>query len=213
MIPSMLHSRPFAFSSWAGCTMLGMIVCAELSRSTSAMPSSSVASSTSRNRPVRVPVTDSSSSGPGSECCWPSTANATNNVRNARSVSIAIIALRRSTRSVITPAGNVNTSQGRRCATMHQCDQDRVAGDGGCQPRVGDDRHAVAEVGDDARPEELVIAESESFRCGGLRRLARIGIGLRSRRVTPLRAGRSGDWWGTRPRTCRTRRRRRAARR
>ena len=42
-----------------------MIVCAELSRSTSAMPSSSVATTTSRYRPVRVPVTDVELVGPG----------------------------------------------------------------------------------------------------------------------------------------------------
>ncbi len=34
-----------------------------------------------------------------------------------RTTSISTIALRRSTRSVMTPAGNVNTSQGSRWAT------------------------------------------------------------------------------------------------
>ncbi len=45
---SALHIRPLAFSSWLVSTMAGRIVWAELSRSTSAMPSSNVASSTTR---------------------------------------------------------------------------------------------------------------------------------------------------------------------
>ena len=56
-----------------------MIVWFELSRSTSAIPSSNVARTTTRNRPVRVPVTASKSSGPGSVACSCHTANATNN--------------------------------------------------------------------------------------------------------------------------------------
>jgi hypothetical protein len=117
MMPSMLHTRPFAFSSWSGRTMLGIRVWLALSRSTSAMPRSSVAVRTIRKSPVRVPVTVSSSSGAGSEPCARSTATATNRVRNPRSTSIVTIALRRSTRSVMTPAGRVNSSQGMRCAT------------------------------------------------------------------------------------------------
>ena len=64
--------------------MAGMNVWAELSRSTSAVPSSIVASSTSRYRPVRVPVTESTSSGPGSASCRPSTAKATISVSTNR---------------------------------------------------------------------------------------------------------------------------------
>ena len=46
--PSALHIRPLAFSSWLLSTRAGIIVWPELSRSTSAMPSSNVASSTIR---------------------------------------------------------------------------------------------------------------------------------------------------------------------
>ena len=74
---------------------------------------------TRRYRPVRVPVTESTSSGPGSESCWPSTAkrDAQREQRRAARPS-RTIARRRSTRSVITPAGSVKTSHGRRWATI-----------------------------------------------------------------------------------------------
>ena len=65
---------------------------------------------------MRVPVTPSSSSGAGSVPCSESTAKATTTVNVPRMMSIHTIALRRSTRSVITPAGKVKTNHGNRCA-------------------------------------------------------------------------------------------------
>ena len=113
---SMLHMRPLARSRCSGATMDGMNVWPALSRSTSAEPSSTVATSSNRYSPVRVPTTLPTSSGDGNDCCCDSTAIAMNSVNRKRSESIATIALRRSTRSVITPAGSVNTSHGRRWA-------------------------------------------------------------------------------------------------
>ena len=64
-----------------------------------------------------MPTTSVSASGAGSESCSSSTATAMSKVKTNRSESIATIARLRSTRSVITPAGRVNTSHGKRCAT------------------------------------------------------------------------------------------------
>ena len=67
--------------------MVGMIVCAELSRSTSAMPSSNVETSTRVQPGLRADHV-STSSGPGSDACRPSTAKATISVSPARIASI-----------------------------------------------------------------------------------------------------------------------------
>ncbi len=111
------HIRPLATSSCSGSTIAGMIVCAELSRSTSANPSSRLDTTRITYSPVRVPTTSSMCAASGRSWPMPSTTMATNAVSTARRQSIATIALRRSTRSVITPAGSVNTSHGSRWAT------------------------------------------------------------------------------------------------
>ncbi len=67
--------------------------------------------------PVSVPRTPANSLGPGSPDCLLSTARATTRVRPKRAKSAVTIARLRSTRSVITPAGKVNTSHGRRCTS------------------------------------------------------------------------------------------------
>ncbi len=112
---SALHMRPLARSRCSGATSAGMIVCPQLSRNTSAQPRSKVATSRTTYSPTRVPTTSRTSSGVGREPCLDSTAMATTTVSSPRRKSIATIARRRSTRSVITPAGKVNKSHGRRC--------------------------------------------------------------------------------------------------
>ena len=114
---SMLHMRPFARSRCSGSTIDGMNVWPQLSRSTSAQPSSSVASSSSRYRPGAgadhvlhlVGCRQRALLGQHRE---------RDEQRERRSAArpSATMARLRSTRSVITPAGSVNTSHGRRCA-------------------------------------------------------------------------------------------------
>jgi hypothetical protein len=108
--------RPFAVSRSSASTTAGNNVWPELSRSTSAMPSSSVATSTRAYSIGCVPVTDPRSPGSGSASCCINTPSATTVVNTPRARSMDTIARRRSTRSVITPAGNVKTSHGRRWA-------------------------------------------------------------------------------------------------
>ena len=98
--------------------MLGMIVCAELSRSTSAMPSSNVAMSTQEVQTGPRAGDRVELVGPGQRALLAEHGEAPRPASAPpRSTSIATIALRRSTRSVITPAGSVKTSHGRRWAT------------------------------------------------------------------------------------------------
>lgn len=56
---------------------------------------------------------------------------ATAKAKNPRAISIATMIFRRSNRSVITPAGNVKTNQGKRDATMTSAIKsgDRVTAD------------------------------------------------------------------------------------
>ena len=84
------------------------------------MPSSIVASSTSRYRLVSVVITvvaSATESGSGRASWRASTTNATKNVSTARAALAHTIRIRRSWRSVITPAGSENSSQGSRWAT------------------------------------------------------------------------------------------------
>ena len=184
-----------------GATMFGISVWAELSRSTSAMPSSSVARSTTRYSPVRVPVTDSTSSGAGERALLAEHGerDAEGEQRRAACPS-STIARRRSTRSVMTPAGSVNTSHGRRCATHDERDEHRVAGDRRGEPRVGDRADAVAEVRDDAGAEQLVeVAAEPPRRWRDADAVAgRVGSRCRSRSGSvdggaAVRAGRTGE--------------------
>ncbi len=102
-------------------TSAGISVWAALSRNTSAMPSSNAPPySTAKNIPwaaggEAVPAAMAA----GGES-WPepsSTTTATPRVTVPRARSIHPTRRRRSTRSVITPAGRVKSSQGRRVAT------------------------------------------------------------------------------------------------
>ena len=63
-------------------------------------------------------VTESRSSTPGRLPCAASTTTATTRVSAARSTSQTTIVTRRSTRSVMTPAGRLKTSHGSRLATL-----------------------------------------------------------------------------------------------
>ena len=94
-----------------------MIVCAALSRSTSAMPSSSVAITTTVKSSHSVPTTADDVVRAGQRALPASTASATTAASAKRQTSMLTINRRRSTRSVMTPAGSENTSHGSRPAT------------------------------------------------------------------------------------------------
>ncbi len=115
------HRRPLARSSCVRSTRDGISVCAELSRRTSAQPSNVAATyrSPRASGPLDGVAAKPSAISIGS-LSEPSPARmtiATPTVSRARSASILMINLRRSARSVITPAGSVNSSHGRRVAT------------------------------------------------------------------------------------------------
>jgi hypothetical protein len=108
---------PLACSRSGSSTTAGRNVWALLSWSTSQVPSSNVAMSSTRYRNHSVPTTESTSSGAGSAPPRTSTASATSAVITKRIALAPTISRRRSWRSVITPAGSVNSSHGRRWTT------------------------------------------------------------------------------------------------
>ncbi len=102
--------------------MFGRKLWFALSNRTSPMPRSTVAAITIRYSPMSVPVPlpsprPSNSSGPGRPPCRPNTTKATTRVTPARARFDMTISFARSTRSVMTPAGRLNSSQGSRWAT------------------------------------------------------------------------------------------------
>ena len=112
-VSSTLHNLPFAASSrWCG-TSDGSMVCAALSRKTSAAPTSSAARRSATKAGIEeTPVTGGAVSGSADQSATAAPPNAA-----ARSISMLRISLRRSVLSVMIPAGRAKTAQGSRSAT------------------------------------------------------------------------------------------------
>ncbi len=110
---STLQRRPFARSSPSDGTSAGSMVCAALSRKTSAHPMVRAATIRPTNSAgFETPVSGVSGSGMANQTAIAAVENA-----KARRMSIARINRRRSTLSVTMPAGTAKTNQGRRSAT------------------------------------------------------------------------------------------------
>ncbi len=121
VIISAPHRRPLAFSRLSLLTMEGISVWAALSRSTFARPKSTAEMyRTARRTPAPAggrASPEAIDSGLDSSDWKIRTTTATAMVTTARRASIATTSRRRSIRSVITPAGKLNTSHGSLVAT------------------------------------------------------------------------------------------------
>ncbi len=92
------------------------------------------------------------------------TANAQPTVTTALSASMATTSRRRSTRSVITPAGKTEYEPWQPGGDTDQCDVHRVAGDGTRQPWIGDAGDPVSEIGNDAGDPQSPVVEPQRLR-------------------------------------------------
>jgi len=110
---STLHNRPLAVSSSLRGTIAGSMVCAALSRKTSAMPTSVATHKISQyNIGFDMPSFGGSAKGNASQMLTAAAKNAV-----ARTASMRRISNLRSIRSVMIPAGIAKKNHGKRSAT------------------------------------------------------------------------------------------------